>query len=188
MILLDHIEDLLDGDGLITDDAIRKLVDRSLAERGGPRLIVTSRIRLALSREAAKLDRPVILSEGLSVEDGIAMLRDLDRGSGLKQLPDEALARVVKRLHGVPRALEVFAGILAGRRRRRPSITCSSGSTTARTSSTISSRKASIASTSRLSASSRRSRCSDSRCRPRRSTCSFSRSCRASICRRYCGV
>ena len=114
-ILLDHMEDLLDGDGRITDNDIRKLVEGSLASRGGARLIVTSRVRLALSREAAKLDRdrPVILNEGLTVEDGIAMLRDLDRGSGLKQLPDDALARVVSRLHGVPRALEVFAGILA---------------------------------------------------------------------------
>jgi tetratricopeptide (TPR) repeat protein len=113
VILLDHIEDLLDGDGRITDPEVRHLVDRSLAGRQGPRLLVTSRVRLALSPDAAKLDRAVSLNEGLSIDDGIAMLRDLDRGSsGLKQLPDEALARVVKRLHGVPRALEVFAGIL----------------------------------------------------------------------------
>jgi tetratricopeptide (TPR) repeat protein len=114
VILLDHIEDLLDGEGQITDAEVRLLVDRSLAARNGPRLLVTSRVRLALSRDAAKLDRPVSLNDGLSVDDGIAMLRDLDRGSaGLKQLPEDALARVVKRLHGVPRALEVFAGILA---------------------------------------------------------------------------
>ena len=113
IILLDHFEDLLDADGRITDAAIRSLVEHSLEGRRGPRLIVTSRVRLALSREAAKLDRPVFLHHGLAVEDGIAMLRDLDRGSGLKQLKDDVLARVVTRLHGVPRALEVFAGILA---------------------------------------------------------------------------
>jgi hypothetical protein len=112
IILLDHIEDLVDSDGLITNEEIRKLVDRSLADRGGLRLIITSRVRLSLSRETAKL---VFLNDGLSPKDGIDMLRDLDRGSGLKQLPDEALARVVKRLHGVPRALQVFAGILARR-------------------------------------------------------------------------
>ena len=33
VILLDHIEDLLDGDGLITDLEVRTLVDRSLAGR-----------------------------------------------------------------------------------------------------------------------------------------------------------
>lgn len=115
VILLDHIEDLLDGDGQIVDPEVRLLVQRSLASPAGPRLLVTSRVRLALSREAAKLDRSVVLRDGLSVDDGIAMLRDLDPSgtSGLKSLPEEALASIVERLHGVPRALEVFAGILA---------------------------------------------------------------------------
>ena len=35
VILLDHIEDLLDGEGQITDAEVRKLVDRSLAARDG---------------------------------------------------------------------------------------------------------------------------------------------------------
>jgi tetratricopeptide (TPR) repeat protein len=115
VILLDHIEDLLDADGLITDLAVRKLVDRSMTARGGARLLVTSSVRPALSRDAAKSDPSVILRDGLSIDDGIAMLRDLDStgASGLKDLSDDSLARIVARLHGVPRALEVFAGILA---------------------------------------------------------------------------
>ena len=112
VILLDHLEDAVDGDGRIKDDAIRALVERSLEKRSGPRLIVTSRGRLALSRDAAKLGQPVQLHEGLPREDGIAMLRDLDRGSGLRKMKDDVLERVVTTLHGVPRALEVFAGIL----------------------------------------------------------------------------
>ena len=112
VILLDHLEDLLDGSGRITDDGIRLLVERGLERRAGLRLFVTSRVRIALPLDASKGDRPVFLNQGLSLEDGVAMLRDLDRGAGLKQLSDEALRRVVGRLHGVPRALEVFAGIL----------------------------------------------------------------------------
>jgi hypothetical protein len=83
VVLLDHIEDLLDGDGQIVDPEVRMLVQRSLASASGPRLLVTSRVRLALSREAAKLDRSVVLRDGLSVDDGIAMLRDLDASGAL---------------------------------------------------------------------------------------------------------
>lgn len=115
VILLDHIEDLLDPEGLITDLAVRKLVERSLGGRSGARLLVTSSVRPALERDARQPDPTIVLRDGLSIDDGIAMLRDLDPtgASGLKRLPDDALARVVTRLHGVPRALEVFAGILA---------------------------------------------------------------------------
>jgi hypothetical protein len=111
VILLDHIEELLDADGVITDPEIRQLVERTLSAPSGARLLVTSRIQPALSREASK---PVRLKEGLSVDDGIAMLRDRDKhGSmGLRDLSDAELEPIVTRLHGLPRALEVFAGIL----------------------------------------------------------------------------
>lgn len=114
VILLDNMEDLLDGNGHITDVGVRTLVDRVLAGQAGVRFLVTSHIRLALSRETAKLDRFVSLSR-LSGDEGVAMLRDLDRSrpSGLSTLKDNLLARVVERLHGVPRALEIFQGILA---------------------------------------------------------------------------
>jgi tetratricopeptide (TPR) repeat protein len=68
---------------------------------------------LAVSPKATKLSRWVPLHDGLSLDEGIAMLRDFDRGSELRGLKDQTLKTVVTRLHGVPRALEVFAGILA---------------------------------------------------------------------------
>lgn len=114
VILLDHIEDLLDPDGAISDADLRRFVDRWLAARGGSRVLATSRGRLVLPRDAARRYPPIELDEGLSPSEGIAMLRDLIRGtSRLKHLTDETLALVVDRLHGVPRALEVFVGILA---------------------------------------------------------------------------
>ena len=115
VILLDQFEDLVDKDGdrRIKDEAIRLFVEGALEARRGPRFIFTSRVHPALSRDAAKVNEPVLLDAGLEEPDGVAMLRDLDRGSGLKSLPDTTLARVATRLHGVPRALEVFAGILS---------------------------------------------------------------------------
>jgi tetratricopeptide (TPR) repeat protein len=113
VFLLDHFEDLLDGDGRITDAGVRTLVERSVESRCPARFIVTSGIRLAVSPRATKLSQWVPLHDGLELDDGVAMLRDVDRGSELKKLKDETLKGVVTRLHGVPRALEVFAGILA---------------------------------------------------------------------------
>jgi tetratricopeptide (TPR) repeat protein len=111
VILLDHIEDLLDPDGVVTDPEIRKLVERTLTAPSGARLLVTSGMQPALSGKASQ---PVRLKAGLSIDDGIAMLRDRDQhgSAGLRDLPDVELERIVTRLHGVPRALEVFAGIL----------------------------------------------------------------------------
>ncbi len=112
VVLLDHIEDLLDADGVITDPEVRRLVDRSAATASGARLLITSRVQPSLSRDASK---PVRLKDGLPIADGIAMLRDLDPtgAAGLRDLADADLERIVTRLHGQPRALEVFAGILA---------------------------------------------------------------------------
>ena len=113
VILLDHAEDLLDDDGRIIDDGLRTLLERSLQALRGPRFILTSSMPPVFAREAPKVAKIVELDDGLETAEAIAMLRDLDGGSGLKDLPDETLASVAETLHGVPRALEVFAGILA---------------------------------------------------------------------------
>lgn len=115
VILLDNIEDLLDDEGQLLDDDLRLFFEHSLTMTHGARLLVTSRIALHFRREVMRFDRQIKLLEGLPTADGVALLRDLDPNGdyGLRDAPDEQLAKAVGLTHGVPRALEVLAGILA---------------------------------------------------------------------------
>ena len=115
VFLLDHVDDLLDDKGEITDEQVRSFFEISLATPQGARLLVTSRIPLAFRREAQRFDQRVPLWEGLSVPEGVAMLRELDPSgeAGLRDAPEEMLAKAVERLHGIPWALQVLAFIKA---------------------------------------------------------------------------
>jgi tetratricopeptide (TPR) repeat protein len=114
VILLDHLEDLLDADGQITDPDLRTFFETSLRREHDARLLITSRVPLAFPREVMRFDQRVPLQEGVPIPEGIAILRELDPNNecGLRDASDKQLAQVVERLHGWPRALEVFAGIL----------------------------------------------------------------------------
>jgi tetratricopeptide (TPR) repeat protein len=81
----------------------------------GAQLMVTSRMALAFRREVMRFDRQVKLLEGLPIEDGVVLLRELDPNGdyGLRDASKEQLAEAVEMTYGVPRALEVLAGILA---------------------------------------------------------------------------
>jgi tetratricopeptide (TPR) repeat protein len=115
VILLDNLEDLLDEQGRLTDDDLRLFFERALMSSQGAQLMVTSRVALTFRREVMRFDRQVKLLEGLPTEDGVALLRELDPNGdyGLRDAPKEQLAQAVELTHGVPRALEVLAGILA---------------------------------------------------------------------------
>jgi tetratricopeptide (TPR) repeat protein len=115
VILLDNLEDLLDDRGQLTDDDLRLFFERALMSSQGAQLLVTSRVALAFRREVMRFDRQVKLLEGLPIEDGVALLRELDPNGdyGLRDASEEQLAEAVELTHGVPRALEVLAGILA---------------------------------------------------------------------------
>lgn len=114
VILLDYAQELLDEDGRVADDDLRTFVDRCVMAGREVRLLVTSRQPLALPPEAVSVDRRLQLDEGLSVEDGVAMLRGLDLSGegGIANLTDEQLREAVERLDGVPRALELLASVL----------------------------------------------------------------------------
>jgi len=120
VILLDHMEELLDAEGRVTDPGLGCFLERSLAAPRGARLLVTSRRVMNLDASTMRFDRQVPLTKGLSTEDGVAMLRELDPNGlfGLRNLKDDQLARAVDRVHGVPRALEVLAGIKRDQRLR----------------------------------------------------------------------
>jgi len=115
VILLDNLEDLLDDQGKLIDDDLRLFFEQGLTALHGAQLLVTSRVSLAFRREVMRFDRQVKLLEGLPTDDGVALLRELDPNGdyGLRDAPEEKLAEAVEVTHGVPRALEVLAGILA---------------------------------------------------------------------------
>ncbi|MCP4408690.1 MAG: hypothetical protein GY807_13175, partial [Gammaproteobacteria bacterium] len=115
VILLDNMEDLLDDKGQLVDEDLQHFFDHSLTAAHGARLLVTSRLALAFGREVMRFDRQVKLLKGLPTPDGIALLRELDPNGdyGLQDAPEKQLAQAVELVHGVPRALEVMAGILA---------------------------------------------------------------------------
>jgi tetratricopeptide (TPR) repeat protein len=115
VILLDNLEDLLDDGGRLTDDELRLFFEQMLTTGQGAQLVVTSRIALTLRREVLRFDRQVKLLEGLPTADGVLLLRELDPNGdyGLRDAPAEQLAAAVELTHGVPRALEILAGILA---------------------------------------------------------------------------
>ena len=113
VILLDHVEDLLE-EGHFKDADLRTFFESSLNASQSARLIITSRDPLTFPIEYNAYDLKVPLLEGLPIVDGIAMLRDLDPSgeARLRKADDAQLARAVERVHGVPRALEVLAGIM----------------------------------------------------------------------------
>jgi tetratricopeptide (TPR) repeat protein len=115
VILLDNLEDLLDDRGHLTDDELRLFFKQLLTTGQGAQLVVTSRIALTLQREVLRFDRQVKLLEGLPTADGVLLLRELDPNGdyGLRDAPAEQLVAAVELTHGVPRALEILAGVLA---------------------------------------------------------------------------
>jgi tetratricopeptide (TPR) repeat protein len=115
VILLDNLEDLLDDRGKLIDDDLRLFFEQGLTASHGAQLLVTSRVSLAFRREVMRFDHQVKLLEGLPTDDGVTLLRELDPNGdySLRDTSEEKLAEAVEVTHGVPRALEVMAGILA---------------------------------------------------------------------------
>lgn len=115
IILLDNLEDLLAQDGSIAEEGLRLFVERCLTQPGGARLIATSREEVRLAETALRGARRISLREGLPEDEAIALLRDLDsQGTlGLRDAPEGELRRAAQLTRGIPRALEILAGILS---------------------------------------------------------------------------
>lgn len=109
---LEHLQDPVTND--LTDDDLAAFF-RVLLEQGGPlRVLVTSRYPLNLPRTVKAWERVVALEEGLALADGVALLRrgDADGLAGLRDADDVVLREIVRRTHGLPRALEAVVGML----------------------------------------------------------------------------
>jgi tetratricopeptide (TPR) repeat protein len=116
IVLLDNLEDLLDADGRLSDPELASFFGQALGAPGhGLRLLVTSRVALQLSPGLQRHDHHLALGNGLGIPEGIQLLRELDPNGewGVGNAPEAKLAEVVRRTHGVPRALELVVAIMA---------------------------------------------------------------------------
>ncbi len=114
VVLLDNLEDVLDDDNTIQEEGLRLFVERCMLQPGGARLITTSREQVTVTPAAVRGVRHIPLREGLPEGDAVALLRDFDGDGrlGLRDAPEADLRRAVQLTQGIPRALEILAGIL----------------------------------------------------------------------------
>ncbi|MGI9182959.1 MAG: toll/interleukin-1 receptor domain-containing protein [Longimicrobiaceae bacterium] len=118
IVLLDNLEDLLDAEGQLADPEVAAFFREALrSSRDGLRLVATSRRPLQLDPDLQRLDRHVWLRDGLSLDEGIKLLRELDPNDEfeIRSAGEEQLAEVVRRTHGVPRALQLIPSIFRQR-------------------------------------------------------------------------
>lgn len=127
VILMDNLEDLLvigskttETAGNVIDADIREFFVQSLKQPNQSRLLITSREPLIFGGMDEVHNKEVPLTDGLPNKNAIAMLRKLDPNGyyGLKKASYSQLIRVVQRVQGDPRALEVFAGWVKDNRSR----------------------------------------------------------------------
>ena len=114
LVLLDGLEAALGPDGMIIDDGLRAFIDACLNRAGAPKITATSRVALTIAPEVLPDVRAIPLLDGLETADAIALLKEFDpQGQlGLADAPDDDLLLAVQLTGGIPRALELLAGIL----------------------------------------------------------------------------
>ncbi len=114
LILLDNLEDSLAEDGTVAEEGLRLFIERCLTQPGGAKLIVTSREHVQVVSAALPMTRSIPLCDGLPEAEAMALLRELDpQGElGLRNAPEDDLRQATQLSNGIPRALEIIAGIL----------------------------------------------------------------------------
>jgi tetratricopeptide (TPR) repeat protein len=114
LILLDDLGDYLTREGEIADEGLGLFVQRCLTLSAGAKLVGTSRIEIQHPPRSRHATRCIPLRDGLPEDDGIALLRDLDPQEelGLCNASESDLRPAVQLTLGIPRALELVAGIL----------------------------------------------------------------------------
>jgi hypothetical protein len=113
VVVLDNLDDLQDESGELVDDGLVAFLESVARTPYPPRVITTSQrpLRLPPDLQGQVIVRP--LDDGLTITDGVALLRDMDAGTGLiLSESEERLGHVVRQLHGIPRGLELVARII----------------------------------------------------------------------------
>lgn len=113
LILLDGMDAVIAPDGAM-EEGIRAFIEGCLFRAGPTTLIVTSRVDLAIPPQALPASRVIRLRSGLKTEEAVGLLESLDpQGElGLHGAAPEELRRAAELTGGIPRALEILAGIL----------------------------------------------------------------------------
>lgn len=124
VLVLDNIEDQLNDDGRpgTSDQGTSDLgiffdvIFRAGQAGQAPRVLVTSQVPVVLDPAMLRMQARLELTEGLPVAECVELLRELDRGgeAGLRDASAAELERAARKLHGVPRALELTVGALVG--------------------------------------------------------------------------
>ena len=115
ILFLDNFEDLLNDESQILDDSIAIFINMVLNLSNNLKLLITSREAFKIDPSVQRYAYQRTLREGLPLQDSIAFLREMDpQGEyGLAKLTEIELGEIVGLVHGVPRALQLFASILA---------------------------------------------------------------------------
>lgn len=114
IILLDNMETDQDETGRIRDKGLHLFVEQCMNQPDGPRLIITTRTRLEMGAENSADLRNIHLEKGLDEDIVVEVLRELDPEGkiGLRDASESQLRQVAELTFGIPRALEILAGLL----------------------------------------------------------------------------
>jgi len=114
IILWDNFEDLLTSDGTITDEGVYAFLESLLRQQHGIKLVITCREEILLPVGTYHRARFIRLDKGLPEDDAITLMRELDHDGegGLLNAPEHQLRDATRRVFGIPRAIEIIAGIL----------------------------------------------------------------------------
>jgi len=115
VVVLDNLDDLQEPKtGVLGDEDIRDFLMSACRTPWSPRVVITSIRPVVLPFELRPHVASLELVDGLPDVDAVAVLRKLDAYgvSGLNELDDEQLVAAARRVHGVPRGLELLAQLL----------------------------------------------------------------------------
>ncbi|MCF3102352.1 tetratricopeptide repeat protein [Streptomyces roseoverticillatus] len=115
LILLDNFEDRLDDRGELRDRELTEFFDAFFRTRHGARILMTTQVPLVLPPELRRYQARLYLDQGLPVPDAVELLCELDADgeTDIVRASRQDLERAVRRVYGVPRALELIAGALS---------------------------------------------------------------------------
>ncbi|MEV5080575.1 tetratricopeptide repeat protein [Streptomyces sp. NPDC056159] len=115
LILLDNFEDRLDDRGELHDQELNAFFDAFFRTQHGARILMTTQVPLALPPELRRYRSRLYLDQGLPVPDAVKLLRELDPEgeTDIVRASRQELERAVRRVYGVPRALELIVGALS---------------------------------------------------------------------------
>lgn len=116
LVVLDNIEDQLSDNGNPAGSDLEIFFDVIFRAAKAPRVLVTSQVPVMLDPAMLRMQARLELKEGLPVAESVELLRELDRDgeAGLRDASVVELEQAARKLHGVPRALELLVGALVG--------------------------------------------------------------------------